>query len=694
MNRILLSASLIVSMMVFGQEYRPAPTLPSQPAFETGEYRNMFVESGKSAADVSAKLDAAWNMYFVNGDYNSERLYYEVGDDMAYIKDVASNDVRSEGMSYGMMICVQLNKRDEFDKLWKFAKEYTQHKPGTPEEGLFSWQVSTHDFTMIDPNSAPDGEEYFVTALFFAHSRWGSAANPNGFNPATDIYDYKGQANYILNSMINKQPSGSGCPTNIINLEYNQITFGMCGESSTFTDPSYHLPAFYDIWAMEADHNNELWTNMANTSRGYLLPQAAHPVTGLMPGYANFDGSPNFAGGGTHAYYERDSWRNIMNMSVDMAWFGKSKHTIQPIISNQINFFSSHPNYASVWELDGSASLEGGYHEQGLITCNATAALALEDAKVWAFVDEFYNMARPDGLYRYYNGLLYMMNFMHLAGEFRIYVGDPQLSSGSSAASSSSSSASVPNGAYTYLSIPGTIEAEDFNTGGQGAAYNDHDAVNHGGEGRTGGVDIGWTGDQYGWYDIGWTGDGEWLTYTVADVDPGTYNIVFRVSSALDGYKSIIPSLSGVSFGQAVVPNTGGWGSYVDVTIPNVQITDGNANQVMHLYIVGGGFNFNYVRFDKIAGPKSNGFAALKDSASTEAAFTVYPNPSFGQVTITFSDADAVDTVAVYDMTGRVVKQLDSIVSKDVRLDGLTTGVYMVDATVGGKKIVEKLIVK
>ena len=56
------------------------------------------------------KLQEAWNFLFVNGS-NSQRVYYEVGNDMAYILHTDSGNVVTEGMSYGMMITVQMNKQ-------------------------------------------------------------------------------------------------------------------------------------------------------------------------------------------------------------------------------------------------------------------------------------------------------------------------------------------------------------------------------------------------------------------------------------------------------------------------------------------------------------------------------------------------------------------------------------------------------
>ena len=107
------------------------PVLPAQGSYYTGEYRNLFKEAGYSEAGIQQRIDDLWATYF-EGDNDTERLYYPVGNDMAYILDVNNNDVRTEGMSYGMMICVQLDRQEEFNKLWKWAKTYMQF-PETDE---------------------------------------------------------------------------------------------------------------------------------------------------------------------------------------------------------------------------------------------------------------------------------------------------------------------------------------------------------------------------------------------------------------------------------------------------------------------------------------------------------------------------------------------------------------------------------
>src|SRR5690606_34775980 len=107
-----------------------------------------------------------------------------------------NNDVRSEGMSYGMMIAVQVDRKDDFDALWNWAKSHMYHaSPRHPGHGYFSWQMRP-DGTAIDENPAPDAEEYFATALLFASHRWGNGKG---------IYDYRKEAFAILDAMKNRK---------------------------------------------------------------------------------------------------------------------------------------------------------------------------------------------------------------------------------------------------------------------------------------------------------------------------------------------------------------------------------------------------------------------------------------------------------------------------------------------------------
>ena len=148
---------------------RPTPVLPQQSVWQSGQYRNILQEAGYSQDEINSKLRAMEQQFF-EGDAENGRLYYELGSDEAYILDTGNDDVRTESMSYGMMICVQLNKKAEFDKLWRFVKNRCMIKSG-PNKGFLAWQINT-DGSIKDQNAAPDGDEYIATALMFAAGRW------------------------------------------------------------------------------------------------------------------------------------------------------------------------------------------------------------------------------------------------------------------------------------------------------------------------------------------------------------------------------------------------------------------------------------------------------------------------------------------------------------------------------------------
>src|SRR3954470_24883663 len=88
----------------------------------------------------------------------------------------------------------------------------------------------------------------------------------------------------------------------------------------------------------------------------------------------------------------------------------------------------------------------------------------------------------------------------------------------------------------TITAIPGTVQIENFNTGGQAVAYNDIDTTNNGGQYRTTeGVDIEATTDTGAGYNVGWTATGEWLKYTVNVQTTGSYTLNFRTAANATG---------------------------------------------------------------------------------------------------------------------------------------------------------------
>ncbi|HXB91090.1 MAG TPA: glycosyl hydrolase family 8, partial [Puia sp.] len=279
-------------------------------AYATGKYPNLFEQRGHTKNEIDRRITMAFNQLFF-GNPDSEAVYFPAGTNengpLAYVSDVPHHDIRSEGMSYGMMIAVQLNRKDVFDAIWNYAlsKMYISD-PAHPSEGYFSWSLKRNG----EPNEetpAPDGEEYFVMSLYFASGRWGNGPG---------IYDYHHWADKILSTMRHhKVKSGSTRfgPRTIgpmVNEEKNMILFVPGIERSMFTDPSYHLPAFYELWARWGPvEDRAFWRAAADTSRAFFV-HAANPETGLASDYANFDGRPFAIGFHKNAVnFSFDSWR-------------------------------------------------------------------------------------------------------------------------------------------------------------------------------------------------------------------------------------------------------------------------------------------------------------------------------------------------------------------------------------------------
>jgi oligosaccharide reducing-end xylanase len=391
-------------------------------AFATGKYRNLFLEDGHSQQEITAKNEDAFRQLF-HGDSATQAIYFEAGRNangpLAYVSDVLHYDVRSEGLSYGMMIAVQMNKKAEFDAIWNWTMTYMYvSDPKHPSEGYFSWSLKT-DGTPNSETPAPDGEEYMVMALYFAAGRWG-----NG----TGIYDYKAWADKILTA-IRHHPLKRGMtkfgPRTVYNMvteEAKMIRFVPDSGNWGFTDPSYHLPAFYELWARwgpEADRS--FWAAAADTSRNFF-PKTTNPKTGLAPDYANFDGTPHSTRWNQRSSnFSFDARRTQMNWAVDWSWWQKDLREVE--LSNRIQtFFASQgmETYGTEYTLDGQMLNKG--HAKGLIATNAVVSLAATHSLAKDFAEALWNTPIPSAFNeRYYDGLLYLMGMLHCSGEFRIW---------------------------------------------------------------------------------------------------------------------------------------------------------------------------------------------------------------------------------------------------------------------------------
>jgi oligosaccharide reducing-end xylanase len=414
---ILLSTLFFVHFSAYADKGIPED---GTGAYSTGKYRNLFLENGHSQKEIEAKVEGAFQQMF-HGD-TSQALYFQAGSNqngkMAYLCDVLHNDVRSEGMSYGMMICIQLDKKEEFNALWNWAVTNMYiSSPEHPCEGYFAWSMK-RDGTPYAETPAPDGEEYFVMSLYFAHHRWGSGEG---------IYNYKEWADRILTTMrhhpVKKGKAGRMMTVvgPMVNEKAGMILFVPDG-GNDFTDPSYHLPAFYELWARwgpVADRN--FWAAAADTSRKFFN-RACDSKTGLSSDYANFNGSPKIVAWNPNAHnFAYDSWRTAVNWSVDWSWWQKDPS--EKLLANRIqSFFASFgvTKYGSLFKTTGEVLAP--WHRTGLVSANASVSLAADHDVAKEFVEDFWNTPLPQNFGdRYYDGTLYMLNLLHCSGKFRIW---------------------------------------------------------------------------------------------------------------------------------------------------------------------------------------------------------------------------------------------------------------------------------
>jgi len=148
----------------------------------------------------------------------------------------------------------------------------------------------------------------------------------------------------------------------------------------------------------------------------------------------------------------------------------------------------------------------------------------------------------------------------------------------------------------TAAPIPGTVQAENYDTGGQGVAYN-VTAVHGTGNGyRSDGVDLEVTTDTGGGFNLGWTGAGQWFRYTVNAAQAGTYTVTFRVAAMATANGAFhISNSSGTNLsGTLNVPGTGGWQNWENVT---ASVTLPAGLQTLTINQDNGGWNMNYATF-------------------------------------------------------------------------------------------------
>jgi oligosaccharide reducing-end xylanase len=370
-------------------------------SFYTEQYRNLFKEIGKTDDEIAIRIQQNWDELF-NGNEDT-RIYYPVGEDMGYMLDTGNLDVRTEGMSYGMMMAVQMDNKDVFDSLWKWTMKYMFMTSGE-NAGYFAWSCA-QDGTKNSFGPAPDGEEFFAMALFFASHRWGDGAEP---------FNYSGQAKDLLRTCLHKGENGIGFP--MWNKENKLIKFI---PNCEFSDPSYHLPHFYELFALWAyEEDRKFWKEAAAASRDYLQT-SCHPETGLAPEYAYYDGTPNNENG--YGHFFSDAYRVAANIGLDYEWFRGDDWETEEANKLQAFFSNKEPSEYRRYTISGEPFEEKSLHPVGLLATNACASLAADGQDRLKWVERFWNTPVRTGVRRYYDNCLYFFSLLALSGNYKIW---------------------------------------------------------------------------------------------------------------------------------------------------------------------------------------------------------------------------------------------------------------------------------
>lgn len=384
-------------------------------------YRNYFAELGIGEQEIEERLNDTFDKLFFDPEL---KIYHEVGVDMGYVTDTGNHDVRTEGMSYAMMMAVQMDRKDIFDRIWKWTHTYMYLDEKQYNHGYFCWSNGL-DGTKNSDGPAPDGEEYFAMDLFLASHRWGDGEG---------IFNYSKEARELLSFMVHKEDDGKG--EAMFDPKAKMIRFITC---VNFSDPSYHLPHFYECFAKWCNpEDREFFLEVTKISREYLH-KACHPVTGMCAEYADYDGTPHREDGdwGEHWHYYSDAYRTIANIGLDWSW--NHADSWQPECAAKLQkFFAEQVGEKpfKVYRIDGTEEEENALHPVAILATNAQASLAAADlaavsgdpelaanAKSYAdaCVRKFWDTPVRTGDRRYYDNCLYMFAMLALSGHYRMY---------------------------------------------------------------------------------------------------------------------------------------------------------------------------------------------------------------------------------------------------------------------------------
>jgi hypothetical protein len=249
----------------------------------------------------------------------------------------------------------------------------------------------------------------------------------------------------------------------------------------------------------------------------------------------------------------------------------------------------------------------------------------------------------------------------------------------------------------TAWNVPGKIEAENYDNGGQSVAYYDLTTGNSGGVYRSNDVDLEGCSDTGGGYDVGGIGTNEWLEYTINVGSSSTYSVSLRVATAQAGGRVRV-EINGASVGTVNIPNTGGWQTWQTVSFTSSSISSGQ--KVLRLFFEVGNFNLNHITFSSGGGRMTTStLETTEDDLSLESSkILCYPNPVRDITTVKVEVSKPGHTeVSLLDVSGTKVNIYEghlAVGSHEFQYDArnLKSGFYLLKVSGVGTRSVSKLI--
>jgi oligosaccharide reducing-end xylanase len=349
---------------------------------------------------VKAQLNDAFRQLFF-GDPQTEAVYFPQGDGTGYIQDIAHGDVRTDSMAYGMLVTVQLDQREIFDELWAWTKRHMLSTSG-PSAGLLRWRCATTGRD-CSADAATDASSIIATTLLLAERRWGRAG----------AHSYQAEAEALLASLSAIEERNGGVVDGVVNC-FDPNT-GLPRASSlqpaAEAPVDYLMPAFYELWARHDGARAEFWRRAAASAR-VLLAEAAHPDTGLLPEVVTHTGDPV---SGRDAYRATTA-RALLNMALDHLWFGPRGWVVAQN-ERRLDFFLAQGIDAYVSEYTTAGEPLVDFNTAAHRSLVAVAAGTAPDPRYDAFLQRLVEEPIPTGVYRYYDGMLYILSLLVLSGQ-------------------------------------------------------------------------------------------------------------------------------------------------------------------------------------------------------------------------------------------------------------------------------------